>query len=664
MIFAAALLAALAPQDPPPTDFSAYDPACGVRVERRGSRLEASWDAGGVAYGAAFDLAPGAPLLARLTAGGAVLARGVRPVYAVTAGSRAVRPAERYIFFDKPASRPHARHEAALEPGGARVEGAGRRARVVFPGLSAGPFRGELAFSFYAGSPLVHVEAVLTPGRPQVAYIYDALLEGEFGTFAWKDVEGRFVREAPAGEPRPIAARHRAILAESEAGTLAAFPPPHAFFFPRDHTDNFGFVQAGRRRFGLRQDPDRKNAFVPWFDAPEGRAQRMGLFVLLHAGRAEEALERVLRYTRGDRFARLEGRQTFTSHWHLRLTVAERAGRPRAPEVVRVFKDMGVDIVHLAEFHGDPGAHRPDDPGPRRLPELRAMFDLCRRYSDHEILLLPGEEANMRLNMPPPPGTHPGHWMYLFPRPVYFLGVRPEGTPFEERIEPYGRVYRAGNEEEMVEILRREGALAWTAHPRIKASFACPDSYRHKEWFRSDLWLGGTWKAMPADLSHRRLGVRSLDLLDDMNTWGPRKYVLGEVDTFELDRTHELYGHMNINYLRLSRRPAPDDGSPVLEALRRGDFFVTTGEVLIRSFEVRDGRARADLEWTFPLDHARIASWDGREVRHRVLPLAETGEFGRAAFEWPLEGGDVRWARLEVWDVAANGAFTQPVEPR
>jgi hypothetical protein len=134
MIFATALLAALAPQDPPPTDFSAYDPACGVRVERRGSRLEASWDAGGVAYGAAFDLAPGAPLLARLTAGGAVLARGVRPVYAVTAGSRAVRPAERYIFFDKPASRPHARHEAALEPGGARASSS----RDSRPGRSGG----------------------------------------------------------------------------------------------------------------------------------------------------------------------------------------------------------------------------------------------------------------------------------------------------------------------------------------------------------------------------------------------------------------------------------------------------------------------------------------------------------------------------------------------
>jgi hypothetical protein len=124
-------------------------------------------------------------------------------------------------------------------------------------------------------------------------------------------------------------------------------------------------------------------------------------------------------------------------------------------------------------------------------------------------------------------------------------------VPFKEEIEGYGAVYHAGSETDMVEILRLEKGLGWTAHPRIKASFACPDSYKEKDWFKDDLWLGGAWKAMPADLSENRLGVRVLDLLTTMNTWGGRKQILGEVDTFELDRTHELYGHININYLKL-----------------------------------------------------------------------------------------------------------------
>jgi hypothetical protein len=492
-----------------------------------------------------------------------------------------------------------------------------------------------------------------------VAYIYDFTLEGDVASYAWKDASDRFVR-VPAGEgvPKPLAVRRRTVMGETDAGTVAVFPPPHAFFFPRDHSDNFQFVQAGGKRFGLRQDPDRKNAFVPWIDAPAGRTQRMSAFLLLHAGKAEAALERVERYTRGDVFKPMEGRLTFTSHWHVRLTVAEMAGTSRAPEVAHVMKSMGVNLVHLAEFHGDGS---PKDPGPKRLPEMKAMFDLCRAYSDASLLFLPGEEANAHLNTPAPGKTHAGHWVYLFPRPVYLTLVRGEGVPLEETIAPYGKVYHAGGEADMVEILRRENALAWTAHPRIKASFACPDSYKDKDWFKSDLWLGGAWKAMPADLSQPRLGVRVLDLLDDMNTWGRPKISHGEVDVFELDRTHELYGHMNVNYLRLANMPTVDDWAPVLDCLRRGDFFVTTGEVLIHAFDAKEGQVSADLEWTFPLRQAEISWWDGSSVQRRTVPLEATREQGRRRFQWPLDLKGVRWVRLEAWDVATNGAFTQPL---
>ncbi len=643
-------------------DLSRHDAASGVRVERRGAAPRAEWTADGRALAATFDLS-GGPLLASLEAGGAVLARGVRPSYEVVTGSRTERANERYIFFDKPATRPTTRHAAALDLKSARVESAGKRTTFSFSKLSAGPFSGELVVRIYDGSPLLHCEAAMGLEERLVAYIYDFTLDGDWKSLAWKDnVTDRFVREAPERGPRPVGVRHRAIFAESEAGSIGVFPPPHAFFFPRDHTDNFQFAQAGKGRFGLRQDPDKKNAFVPWFDAPAGRVQRMHAFVLLHPGKAEEALERVKRYTNGDVFKPMDGRLTFTSHWHLRLTTAELAGKSRAPEAVKVFKAMNVNLVHLAEFHGDQGMHRPNDLGPKRLPEIHAMFELCRKYSDDRILLIPGEEANMQLNQPAPKGQHAGHWVYLFPKPVYLTLVRAEGAPFEDEVAPYGKVWRPGNEAEMAEVLRREKALAWTAHPRIKASFACPDSYREKEWYKSDTWLGGAWKAMPGDLSHPRLGVRVLDLLDDMNAWGQRKITPGEVDTFELDSTHELYGHMNINYLRLAQMPSKDDWSPVLDVLRRGDFFVTTGEVLIHSFDAKDGKATADLEWTFPLAIAELAWWDGTAVRHRTVRLDETSEFGRKTFEFPLpELKDARWVRLEAWDAAVNGAFTQPL---
>ncbi|MBM3836741.1 MAG: hypothetical protein FJ398_02055 [Verrucomicrobia bacterium] len=646
-----------------PVDLSRFDPASGIRIERQGSSLRAEWAADGEKrHAAVFSLDPTKPLFGSFEVAGVAVMRDVRPVLTITTGSRTERANERYIFFDKPASRPTQTHEANFDLKTVRVESAGTRAAMHFSNLTAGPFTGELVVRLYSGSPFVHVEAALKNDGKLLAYIYDFQLEGAWKRVAWKSNEtDQWVRASLEGEPKPVSVRNRAIFGETQTGSVAVFPPPHAFFFPRDHTVNFKFAQIGKNRLGLRQDPaggpGHQGAFIPWFDAPAGKIQRMSAFVLASPEKPEAALERVKRYTNGDVFKTMEGRFTFTSHWHVRLAMNELNGNPAGPEVAKVFKAMNVNLVHLAEFHGD---GNPADPGPKRLPQLKAMFDVCRKYSDERILFIPGEEANAQLNIPAPKGTHPGHWLYLFPRPVYLTLVRSNGVPFVEDIPPYGKVYHAGSEADMVEILRREKALAWTAHPRIKASFACPDAYKEKDWYQDDLWLGGAWKAMPADLSEPRLGVRVLDLLDDMNTWGQRKQVPGEVDTFELDATHELYGHMNINYLKLEKKPTFDDWSPVLGALRRGDFFTTTGEVLIHSFDARNAKVTAELEWTFPLSQVLIASWDGHEVKRQTIQVPDAREFGRRKFEWPLESSP-KWVRLEAWDVAVNGAFTQPL---
>ncbi|MBI3856809.1 MAG: hypothetical protein HY293_14065 [Planctomycetes bacterium] len=664
------LAALLALQDPVAVDLSRYDAACGVKIERRDRALRVEWPAGGGSTRAAtLSLDPSKPLFSSLESDGKVLAQDVRPAYTVTTGARVSRANERYIFFDKPADQkngPVKTHQALLDLKSARAESEGARATVSFSKLGAGPFSGDLVLRFCAGSPFIQVEAALSLEEKLVAYIYDFVLEGDWKSVAWKDnVSDQWVRVAPEGAPKPVGVRNRAIFAEVESGCIGVTPAPHAFFFPRDHTVNFKFAQVGKNRFGLRQDPaggpGHQGAYIPWFDAPAGKTQHMAAFVWLGAEKAEAALDRVKKYTHDDAFKPLDGRLTFTSHWHVRLTMNELAGKAAAAEASAVFKAMNVDIVHLAEFHGD---GNPNDPGPKRLPQLQKMFEVCRQYSDDRLLFIPGEEANAQLNQPAPKGTHAGHWLYLFPRPVYLTLVRPEGAPLVEEIAPYGRVYHAGSEADMAEILRREKALAWTAHPRIKASFACPDSYKEKDWYKDDLWLGGAWKAMPADLSQNRLGVRVLDLLDDMNNWGQRKQILGEVDTFELDRTHELYGHMNVNYLKLDKRPRSDDWSSVLRVLRAGDFFTTTGEILIHSFEVKDGKVRAELEWTYPLSQVEIVTSDGKESRRRTLPVAFTAEFGRAKFEWPVDRADAATVRLEVWDLASNGAFTQPVKAR
>jgi hypothetical protein len=457
----------------------------------------------------------------------------------------------------------------------------------------------------------------------------------------------------PEGEPQPVAVRYRTIMSENEHGTLAVFPPPHAFFFPRDYSINFKFAQVGKGRFGLRQDPaggsGHEGAYIPWFDAPEGKVQRMSMFIYLSPERAEQTLEQVKRYTHGDTLKPIPDHIILASHMHSQLTVHEDSPPPRTPDFKKVFKGMNVQAFQLAEFHGD---GHPSDPGLVRLNELKRMFELCRKYSDEQFLLIPSEEAN---------AYFPGHSVLLFPKPVYLTLVPIKAAAFSEELAPFGTVYHPQNAADLARVVEREHGLAWTSHPRIKSSEGCPDSFKTAAWYQAPLWLGATWKAMPGDLSEPRLGVRSLDLLDDMNLWGQRKMVLGEVDCFTIDETHEIYGHMNANYLHLAKLPGSDDWSPILDVLRRGDFFVTTGEVLLHSSRFSAGKVRTDVEWTLPLGQAELVTSDGKSVQRRTIPLTGTKQFGRQTFEWPVGSAGLKWFRVEVWDVAFNGAFTQPI---
>lgn len=95
-----------------------------------------------------------------------------------------------------------------------------------------------------------------------------------------------------------------------------------------------------------------------------------------------------------------------------------------------------------------------------------------------------------------------------------------------------------------------------------------------------------------------------------MNNWRLPKRLIGEVDVFQIDSTQELYAHMNVNYVRLNHLPRFDHYGQVLEVLNRGDYFVSTGEVLLPKTEIRRGSGdriviQAELAWTFPLQSGR-----------------------------------------------------------
>ena len=409
---------------------------------------------------------------------------------------------------------------------------------------------------------------------------------------AYYDTSGTLKREVHNGlqaEREPVKVRYRTLAAKTQGGSVAVFPAPHQYFFPRDFSSNLAYLWhrgwRGRVGIGIRQLRDENWQYYPWVNAPPGRAQRMSVFFLVSDGTPESALSHVMRYTNRDRFPALTGYKTLSTHWHLADTVQAMAnGFQWTPPFKPVLKAMGVDASMIMDFHGD---GHPADLTDLRLDELDAYFKALKAQSDPEFLLIPAEEANVHLG---------GHWSVVFPKPVYWFMNRPkdEGATFEMKHPKYGKVYSTANAQEMLDLVRREGGYMYQTHPRTKGSTGFPDKILMTEHFRDPRYLGAGWKAMPADLSSPRLGDRSFDLLDDLSNQGLRKRIFGEVDMFQFDDTHELYAHMNINYIRLDRLPEFDRWGDALAPLARGDYFTTTGEVSASQGRPIDVNGRRD----------------------------------------------------------------------
>jgi hypothetical protein len=137
------------------------------------------------------------------------------------------------------------------------------------------------------------------------------------------------------------------------------------------------------------------------------------------------------------------------------------------------------------------------------------------------------------------------------------------------------------------------------------------------------------------------------------------------VDIFQFDHTHELYAHMNTNYVKIDRLPDFEHYSDLLEPWAKGEFFTTTGEVLLPAVDIATNApseisVQATVQWTFPLRFAEIVWGDGETTHRQLLPLENTREFDSSTFSWKVKAEGWKWARLAVWDIAGNGAFVNP----
>jgi len=323
-----------------------------------------------------------------------------------------------------------------------------------------------------------------------------------------------------------------------------------------------------------------------------------------------------------------------------------------------VFRSLGINIAMMSDFHGDGHA---TDPGALRLKDQKVYFDGCRRHSDRSFLIMPGEEPSV---------TFGGHYTMVFPRPVFWTKVRKPDQPAVEENSEYGKVYHVGTPAEELAMLKAEGGLVWQAHPRTKGSSGYPDASRETEHFRSDRFLGGSYQSLPVDLSEKRIcESRCFGTLDDMNNWDGAKYLIAEGDTYMKYPDDETYPHLIVNYVKLSKLPKFDeDWSPILKAMRAGDFFVSSGEILFRNYAIEGNGSRrtftADLEWTFPLEFVELVWGDGDKTERQVISATGHAPFGNHRFSIPFDATGKKWVRFSAWDSAGNGAFTQPVHLR
>jgi len=450
------------------------------------------------------------------------------------------------------------------------------------------------------------------------------------------------------------------VTASLPFGTVAVFPPPHSFIWDRQLEINVGFnyyrrdgdtVALGVRHNEESEYPEGQSNPRPWelYNARPGSDQRMPVFYYLCQGDSEACRAGALAYTRNEVYKPVSGYKTMVVHFHMAFWQAYRDHDTDNLVWIDLFKELGINIVHPNDFHGD---GHPRDTTALRLEELQYYHDACRAHSGDDFLIIPGEEPNAHTG---------GHWDLMLPRPVSYTNYREEDQPFEEEIAPYGKVYHIGSSDDLERFLKAVNGLSWTTHPRTKSSIGYPDAMKDTSLFQSPNWIGASCSYLPADLSFKRLiEDRCEGVFDDMNQWHPPKMMIAEVDTYKKDADYDLHGDFLINYVKVDEVPAFGDWSTITQAVMHGNFFVTSGEVLIENYEVKEGKVRADVEWTFPLEFVEVV-WGGDQGVERILvSTTDRAPFSSDSFEVPIPDA-AKWVRFAAWDCAMNGAFTQPV---
>jgi hypothetical protein len=574
------------------------------------------------------------------------------------------------------------RATAAFHVRGCEVSTKGVRLEIKFPGVEAGIFAGYLQYDIFKGSNLIRQVLVAKTDRPSAAFKYDAGLRGlpiqPNSRVVWRDLSNRLqecqfgglVSEGPAN----VWNSNRLIAAELKGGSIAAFPPPHSFYWAREsqqilspswyRKDSETLFSFGMRQAEKEEDPEFYHNFA-LYSARPGTWQQMPVFLHISSGTAEAALESALAFTHGERFKPLPGYQVMGNHYHVGFVdrLKKSGSLDTRLNDIEAAKGAGINIYGII----DGGRGRGRD----RLKAQAAYYDAARRHSDKNFLIMPGEE-NTGIDLG-------GHSDLLLSRPLFYLADRKAGDPLVEMHPTYGKVYHLGSPADLMEMTERENALVFMPHPRSKGSTGFPDALKDTPHFQHTNYrgLGYRW-GMGIDASEKRLcEYRCLSLWDEVNNWyaslpAAPKYIqaISEARSDIGDRGRppydDTYGMSPVNYVKLDRLPTVDNMNPVIDAVKRGDYFVTSGEVLIPHYAIEGAGDRrtiiADVEWTFPLDFVEVVWGDGKTTGRQIVSTTDLPAFGKKRFTIPINTAGKKWVRFAAWDVATNGAMVQPAK--
>jgi hypothetical protein len=605
------------------------------------------------------------------------------------------------------------RATATYKASGCAVKTDGARLEISFPGVEMGIFSGRLQYTVYKGTGLLRQEVIAKTGEDDIAYKYDAGLKGlainQSSKLVWRDTAYMW-QDYQFGSPtnhRPatVRAANRVLAAQDAAGSIATFPPPHNFFWTREISVNLGYTWYRKDSdtsfsFGVREadseaDPayagrgpeDRRQNFA-LYNARPGTEQRMPVYFEIDPDPGQATIEAALAYTRNDHYQALPGYWIMARHFHTspipRLlglggldTVLPDYELARATGI-NIFGPVGAGgLQPTGTTRIGPRQNLTGPNAPPVLPPGRTMseadrlkmqslyYQMARVQSRKDFLVMPNEEL---FNYP-----LPAHNDLLISHPTYWVDERKPGEPLVEDNPTYGKVYHIGSPADLMEMAHREDMFLMMPHPDTKGSAGYPAAFKDQDYFKDARYggIGFRW-GMGVDRSEKRLSdYRCMPLFDEMNNWvadlpTSPKYMDAITETYEQGPGDDFYANNPVSYIKVEGQPGIDNWKPVIDAMMKGNYFVTSGEVLIPSYSVEGTGAKrtisADVEWTFPLEFAEVVWGDGQKTDRQIISVTDLPAFGKHQFRIPFDAAGKKWVRFALWDSAGNGAFVQPIK--